>query len=341
MLNDSQAQGLVSGTNDPLEMGMKEQIVSAVFPGQGSQRPGMGKDFYDNLDISKQTYEEASDALGWDVAPLCFGDDERLNLTEYAQPCIVATEIAMLRGIREIYGVEPQYFGGHSLGEYTGLVAAGVIPFPEAIRAVHIRGRLMQEASPPGMGGMTAVIGESLDIDAIASALENLPIDIANINSANQVVLSGAADSMETACKRITVVFGGKGTDHSGSLRFVPLQVSAPFHSRFMNTIKDVFREKLTAFSASIKPETANRVTSNCSGTFHSRNTDDIIENLVAQISSAVNWRDNMQVLAETSGRIFEIGPSRPLKGFFASIGISCQSITTFSSARRALDKKE
>lgn len=318
---------------------MKENTIAAVFPGQGSQRPGMGKDFYDNIDVSRETYEEASDALGWDVSAMCFGNDERLNLTEYAQPCIVATEIAMLRGIRELYGFEAQYFGGHSLGEYTGLVAANAIPFSEALKAVQTRGRLMQEATPPGSGGMAAVIGVDLDIEKIRESLDDLSIDVANINSSNQVVISGEAKTIEAAEKRLVLALGADGI--KDMFRFVPLNVSAPFHSRFMVTMKDAFREVLNSIALKLNPANAIRVTSNYSGAFHCANAAGIIDALVAQISNSVNWRDNMKALAEKSRTIYEIGPNRPLKKFFESIEVPCQSITTFSSARRAFAIKE
>ncbi len=312
----------------------KKEAVAAVFPGQGSQRPGMGKDFYDHIDISRKTYQEASDVLGWDVGALCFGQDERLHLTEYAQPCILATEIAMFRGLQEMYGFSPTYFGGHSLGEYTGLVAAEAIPFGEALQAVQTRGRLMQQATPPGTGSMAAVIGDNLDMEKIRRSLADLDIDVANINSTSQVVISGGAQSIETAEKRLMLAFGPENT--ADTFRFVPLHVSAPFHSRFMLTMKDTFREVLHAVSAKLNAGNATRVTSNYLGTFHSGNTAKIIENLVAQVSGAVKWRDNMTALTEKARIIYEIGPNRPLRNFFASIDIPCRSITSFSSAKRA-----
>jgi len=136
----------------------EKKLTVAVFPGQGSQRPGMGKDFYEAMPVSRRTFEEASDALGWDVAALCFGDDARLNLTEYTQPCIVTTEVAMLRGLAEKFGFRADCFGGHSLGEFTALTAAGVMPFADTVQIVRMRGRLMQDAVPVGVVSMAAVI---------------------------------------------------------------------------------------------------------------------------------------------------------------------------------------
>src|SRR5450759_1805737 len=173
----------------------KTKSIAVVFPGQGSQKPGMGKEFYEQIPVCKETYEEASDTLGWDVSSLCFGDDERLNLTEYTQPCIVTTEIAMLRGLSKRYGFASEYFGGHSLGEFTALVAAGVMPLAETLKIVQARGKLMQEAVPVGVGGMAAVISEGIDIAVLRNLMEDLPVDIANINSEHQVVISGQASA--------------------------------------------------------------------------------------------------------------------------------------------------
>jgi len=310
---------------------MRENKTAVVFPGQGTQKHGMGKDFFDNIKESRDTFEEASQTLGWDVAALCFGDDEKIHLTEFAQPCILTTEIAMFRGLQSLYGFAPDYFGGHSLGEYSALVAAGAMGFSEALTAVQTRGQLMQQATPPGTGSMAAVIADGLDPDMIRRTLSGLPVDVANINSADQVVISGHAESMKAAEERLR-----QSGDENQSMRFVPLNVSAPFHSRFMNTIRDAFAEVLNAFSAKLNPEKAVHVTSNFTGGFHSNDAANIIEQLVSQISNSVNWRDNMQALAEKAQLIYEIGPNRPLRNFFKSIGITCRSITSFSSAKRA-----
>lgn len=304
--------------------------IVAVFPGQGSQRQGMGKDFYDQMSVCRQTYEEASDAVGLDVASICFNEDERLNLTEYTQPCIVTTEVAMIRGLAERYGFQASYFGGHSLGEFTALVVAGVIPFADAVQIVRMRGKLMQDAVPVGVGSMAAVISEGIDVPALKKMIEDLPVDIANINSTNQVVISGDAAALPEAENRCKDLFAAPKT-----FRFVKLNVSAPFHSRFMKKIEEPFAETLKNFSKSFDISNASSVTSNYAGFFHASSVDAVINNLVNQLSNSVLWRENMQVLARHASRIYEIGPGRPLRDFFRTIDVTCDSITGLTSAEK------
>lgn len=306
--------------------------IAVVFPGQGSQKPGMGKDFYEQISVCRQTYEEAADALGWDVSSMCFGEDEKLNLTEYTQPCIVTTEIAMLRGLSQNYGFAADYFGGHSLGEFTALVAAGVMPLADTLKIVQTRGRLMQEAVPLGVGGMAAVISENIDVDMLKKLMDGLNAGVANINSTNQVVISGEIPAIDEAEKRLTENFpSGK------SFRFIRLNVSAPFHSYLMKTIENRFADTLEKFGSSLNAQNALKVTSNFMGGFHTDSGVEVKKNLVNQISNTVNWRENMQALAEKAGQIYEVGPGRPLRDFFKTIGVTCQSITTLSTAEKIL----
>jgi len=306
----------------------------AVFPGQGSQRQGMGKDFYDQIPVSRQTYEEASDALGLDVASICFNEDPRLNLTEYTQPCIVTTEVAMFRGLVEKYGFNADYFGGHSLGEFTALTVAGVMPFAATVQIVRERGKLMQQAVPVGIGSMAAVISEGIDVQALKVMLADLPMDVANINSANQVVISGDAAALPETENRCKELFPAPKT-----YRFVQLNVSAPFHSRFMKKIEEPFAGTLKKFSKSFNEQNASRVTSNYQGSYHADSVDAVIGNLVSQLSNSVRWRENMQNLANRATRVYEIGPGRPLRDFFKSISVTCESITGLSAAEKIFAK--
>lgn len=309
---------------------MEKDKIALVFPGQGAQRPGMGKDFYDNVSASREVYEEASEAARWDIGTMCFGEDERLNLTQYTQPCILTTEIAMLRGLQTLFGFSPVLFGGHSLGEFTALVAAGALPLSEAVKIVQIRGRLMQEAVPVGIGTMAAVISDNVDIARVRLVLKDLPVDIANINSVNQVVISGKAEAMPDAESRLQ-----RALAEDKPFRFIPLNVSAPFHSRFMSTIVESFGDTVRAIGKGIDPEKSVIVTSNYRGGFHSGLYEDLIYNLVSQLNNSVLWVDNMKSLASRANAIYEIGPGRPLRDFFRTIDVNCTSITSFSTAER------
>ncbi|MBP8979650.1 MAG: ACP S-malonyltransferase [Syntrophobacterales bacterium] len=307
-----------------------EKSVAVVFPGQGAQRPGMGKDFCECLSVCRQAYEEASSALGWDVARMCFDGDERLDQTEFTQPCLLTTEIAMFRGLKHLYGLSPDYFGGHSLGEFTALVAAGVLPLGQAAVIVHTRGRLMQQAVPLGLGSMAAVIADGLDAEELEGALAGLPVDIANVNSPRQIVISGDAGALPDAAVRITDILGA-----DAACRFVPLNVSAPFHSRFMRPVEREFSGVLKAVSECLNPQRASAVTSNYTGRFHTRYREDLLCYLTYQLGSRVRWRENMEILAAEADEIYEIGPGRPLRDFFKTIGVNCLSVTTLSAAAR------
>ena len=313
---------------------MKEDKIAVVFPGQGAQRTGMGKDFYDNVSVSREVYEEASQAAGWDIADMCLGDDKRLNLTEFTQPCILTTEIAMLRGLEVLFGFSPTSFGGHSLGEFTALVTAGALPLSEAVRIVQIRGRLMQDAVPVGRGAMAAVISDNVDTEVVRLSLKGLPIDIANINSANQIVISGEAMAMPEAEARLQEALA-----KDRPFRFIPLNVSAPFHSRYMSTIVEPFEEILRAIGKGIIQDKSVTVTSNFRGIFHSGLYEDLIYNLVSQLNHPVLWVDNMRALASQTEMIYEVGPGRPLRDFFKTINITCTSITTLATAEKTFRK--
>ncbi|MFT4979241.1 MAG: [acyl-carrier-protein] S-malonyltransferase [Myxococcota bacterium] len=305
-------------------------MIAAVFPGQGSQKSGMARDFYDHFAVSRRVFEEASDAIGEDVRALCFHDDPRLDLTEYTQPAILTAEIAMYRALQEEFGLVAGRFGGHSLGEYAALVAAGVIPLAEAVRLVRERGRRMQEAVAVGAGAMTALIARDIDLDVVREAIEGLVVDIANHNSPEQVVLSGAAADTAAAEERLALAVPGA--------RLRRLTVSAPFHSRLMAPIEEGFRILLDGSAATWDPLSIGQVASNFTGGLYPAcDSAAVVSGLTRQISGAVRWVDNMAVLADGASRIVEIGPRRPLRGFFRTVGVSVDAITNLTMARRAL----
>ena len=299
------------------------ETTALVFPGQGSQRVGMAQDFHDKFPAARDAFREASDACGVDLAAISFGDEEKLNLTEFTQPCILTAEIAMLCALRSEYGLEARWFAGHSLGEYTALVAAGVLGLGEAAKLVRRRGALMQQAVPAGEGAMLAVIAKGLELDGLRAELEGLDVDAANHNSSSQIVVSGSAAGVEQAKERLA-----KGR------RLIPLNVSAPFHSRMMRAIEPAFAENLAA--ASIDATNAPHVASNFTGGFHRADAASVRDGLVKQISGTVRWVDNMKALAGQATRIVEIGPGRPLSAFFRDIGVKVQAITDLAAAEEA-----
>lgn len=307
-------------------------MIVVVFPGQGAQKTGMARDFYEAFPASRDTFEEVSDALGEDMRALCFQEDPRLDLTEYTQPAILTAEIAMFRALCAEMGLDAGRFGGHSLGEYAALVAAGVIPLAEAARLVRERGRRMQEAVPVGAGAMTALIARDIDMGAVAAATDGLVVDVANHNSPEQVVLSGAAADIAAAEERIAEAVPG------GRLR--RLTVSAPFHSRLMAPIEDGFRILLEGSSVTWDPTHTAKVASNFSGGFYpEQDTAAVVTGLTRQISGEVRWVDNMNALRDGADRILEIGPKRPLRGFFRTVGVTVEAITNLTMARRALGR--
>jgi malonyl CoA-acyl carrier protein transacylase len=292
----------------------------------------MARDFHERFQISRDVFSEASDALGFDVAKLCFEeDDPRLDLTEFTQAAILTAEIAMIRALHQELGIAPQVFGGHSLGEYSALCAAGAIPLAIAVRLVRKRGELMQAAVPLGKGAMVAVLGEGIATTAaLRPALEGLEVDVANLNSKNQIVLSGLASDMDRACARVREAAGAP-------VELVPLAVSAPFHSRHMRVIEPEFRGLLESVGSNLAPVHARRVTANFTGGFHTGELEPLIDSLTRQISGPVDWIANMDALGKIADRIVEVGPNRPLRGFFKTTGREIASIISIKTAEKAL----
>lgn len=300
--------------------------TAVVFPGQGAQRPGMGQDFYDSNDAAKEVFESASQALGEDIKELCFTDNPRLNLTEYTQPAILTTEIAMLRALESQYGFKPAFFAGHSLGEYTALVAAGVLDFNDAVKIVKKRGRLMQAAVPEGVGAMAALILDNIESTKFREITEDAGAEIANYNSAGQVVISGKTETVKKASEALTKEYP--------EMRAVDLPVSAPFHSSLMKVIEPEFESFLSGFT--FQTGQSVKVLSNFRGDFHK--PEECISNMVKQISGSVQWIQNMRVIKNTTESIIEVGPNKVLTKFFATIDVTVPAIINDRSAKKVFE---
>ncbi|GIX40534.1 MAG: malonyl CoA-acyl carrier protein transacylase [Leptospiraceae bacterium] len=294
-------------------------MYSYVFAGQGSQRPGMGIDFYETYDEAKKIFDIASESLGEDIKKICFEEDPRLNLTEYTQPSILTMEIAVYEVLKK-FNKKGEYFAGHSLGEYSALTAADVFTITDAVKIVKKRGELMQRAVPEGVGAMAALISEDIEQYDYKTILQKYDVDLANINSKDQVVISGKKENVEKAVEEIK--------NNYLSIEAVFLNVSAPFHSRLMKEIEPEFRDYLLQFP--IKKENCISVLSNYTGDFH--HPDNLIDNLVFQISGSVRWIENMNNLIKKKNKIIEIGPNRPLGKFFLTLGEEVPSIINVRS---------
>jgi len=299
--------------------------IAAVFPGQGAQRPGMGQDFCENNESANKIYEEASNAINEDVKVLCFTENEKLNLTEFTQPAILTTEIAILTVLKEKYSFSPSLFAGHSLGEYSALVAAGVIPFSDAVKIVRKRGALMQAAVPEGVGTMAALLIDDIEKTNFEKITADSGAEVANYNSAGQIVISGKKEAMEKATEALANAYP--------DMRIVMLPVSAPFHSSLMKDIEGEFIETLQQLENKFDKSRCTSVLSNFTGDFHQPDT--LLKNLVAQISGSVKWIQNMKVLIEASNEIIEVGPNKVLTKFFATMDCTVPAIINERSAKK------
>ena len=218
---------------------------SLIFPGQGAQRPGMGKDLYDKFDVSKSVFEEADDALGFKLSDIIFnGTKEDLMKTAITQPAILTVSIAALRGLESAYGkkLEPFLAAGHSLGEYTSLVAAGAVSLADGVRLVHLRGTLMQEAVPVGIGAMSAIVGMNMEevVEFCKEEAHGEVCEAANINSQEQIVISGHKGAVDRASAAI---------EATGRAKVLPLRVSAPFHCELMRPVGVKLRDEFENIS--------------------------------------------------------------------------------------------
>ena len=288
----------------------ERKSVAFLFPGQGSQSVGMGKELAARYPVAKQTFEEADAALGYALSALCFEDpEEKLKMTEVTQPAILTVSVAALRVLRE-QGVEPRFVAGHSLGEYSAHVAAGTLEFADAVRIVRNRGRYMQEAVPAGQGAMAAVLGLSLaEIEAACrEAAQGEVVAPANINSPSQVVISGHAAAVERAAELVK---------QRGAKRAVMLPVSAPFHCALMQPAQDRLAAELK--SANFHPMRVPLVTNVDAEVIDS--AEKARDALIRQVTGAVQWEKSMGALASRGVQTFvEVGPGKVLCGLMRQI---------------------
>ena len=299
-------------------------MIACVFPGQGAQKVGMGKDLAETFPICRDTFREADDALGESLSTMCFeGPEERLLLTENTQPAILAASVAVYRLARE-YGIEPSFSAGHSLGEYSAHVAAGTLSFADALRTVRRRGRYMQEAVPVGEGAMAAVLG--LDAAIVGEACETASaergevVTPANLNAPRQVVIAGHAGAVARA---------GELAKARGAKRVIALAVSAPFHCPLMAPAQERLAPELRALDAHAP---AFPVVANVDA-LPKTDAAGSIEALIRQVSSPVRWEDVVRRLVADGARLFvELGPGTVLAGLIRKIEPSVAVVSVENS---------
>ncbi|MGA2353835.1 MAG: ACP S-malonyltransferase [Terriglobales bacterium] len=284
--------------------------IAFLFPGQGSQSVGMGKDLADNYPLARQTFEEADDALGYKLSEVCFaGPEEKLKLTEITQPAILTASVAAWRVLQE-KGLQPDFVAGHSLGEYSAHVAAGTLAFTDAVRTVRNRGRYMQEAVPVGVGAMAAILGMPIDqvTQIAADAAQGEVCQSANINSPEQIVISGNTAAVERAINLAT---------ERGAKKAVSLPVSAPFHCSLMQPAQDRLAADLTAlnFQNPSYPVICNIDAAAVTSAEAARAA------LIRQVTGTVRWEPSIRLLIDHGVQLFiEVGPGKVLWGLMRQI---------------------
>ncbi|MFZ1700429.1 MAG: ACP S-malonyltransferase [Pyrinomonadaceae bacterium] len=285
--------------------------TALIFPGQGSQSIGMGRDLFDNFSVAREVFEEADDALGFSLSEMCFsGDEADLQLTANTQPAMLTASLAAYRAAREAGMPEPDMVAGHSLGEYSALVAAGVLNFADAVRTVRSRGTYMQEVVPVGVGAMAAILG--LDLESInegcAEAAQGQVCSPANINSPSQVVIAGNAEAIDRACEILKA---------KGAKRAIKLNVSAPFHCALMMPAQ----ERLAVDLAKLSYEAFSFPIVHNVDAETNRDPALVAVKITEQVSSPVRWLSSVEQMRSAGvTKFIEVGPGKVLTGLVRQI---------------------
>lgn len=280
--------------------------IAFIYPGQGAQVAGMGREFYENSSLARQVYDEASEALRLDMKTLCFTENEKLHRTEYTQAALVTTCLAMTRVVME-QGLKPDATAGLSLGEYCAIAAAGGMQEQDAIRLVRTRGMLMEQAVPAGTGGMCAVLGmDAGRIEQVLAPLEG--VTIANYNCPGQIVITGEKQALEEAAKQLKA---------EGARRTMMLNVSGPFHSPYLEDAGEALKKELAMVELSpLKVPYYTNVTGE-----KVQEIEKTKELLARQVASPVRWMQSVEAMRKDGIDTFiEIGPGRTLAGFLKKI---------------------
>lgn len=304
--------------------------MAFVFPGQGAQAVGMGKDVYDVLPNSRAVFEKGDEVLGFPLSKLIFeGPDSELKQTVNTQPALLTASVAYLEALHD-QGLKPDYVAGHSLGEYSALVAAGVLSYEDAVTLVRLRGRFMEEAVPGGQGAMAAVLGA--EREALAALCQTISeesgvVELANVNCPGQIVVSGSQEGVNGVVQRVK---------EAGGKRAIPLEVSGPFHSSMMRAAADRLAEELkkVTFNTPSVPVIVNVTASPVT------DPEEIRELLVRQVYSPVLWQDSIEwLIADGVDTFVEIGSGSVLAGLIRKIDktVKVININTLESVQTVL----